>query len=127
MNLDYKIKFKSDINLAQNVIRDALDRINGDIDSDNLFDLRLILSELLCNSIIHGNKQNSERYVSLYLHIDNNNIEIEVSDEGEGINQNSVYNPEELKSNGRGLVLVKGLSDYFQIIGSTVKVKKKLA
>src|SRR5665648_308416 len=122
MNIDYKKRFKSDINLAQKVIREALDIVNGDINSDNLFDLRLILNELVCNGIIHGNKLDTERYVNLYLHIDNKNIEIEVSDEGDGINQNSVYNPEELSLNGRGLVLVKGLSDFFQIDGSKVKV-----
>lgn len=127
MNLDYRKRFRSDINLAQIVIREALDKVDGDINTDNMFDLRLILSELVCNSIIHGNKHNSERYVNLYLHIDNKNIEIEVSDEGEGITQDIVYNPEELKPNGRGLILVKGLTDFFQVNGSTVKVTKKLA
>lgn len=125
--MDYRRRFRSDIDLAQKVIAEALGMIDGNLNNDNLFDLRLILNELICNSIIHGNSKDGERYVDLLLHIDNKIVEITVSDEGDGIKVNNSYNTDELKPGGRGLILVKGLSDDFQINGSTIKIRKKLA
>lgn len=125
--MDYRKRFRSDIDLAQNIISEALEMVDGNLNNDNLFDLRLIMNELICNSIIHGNRKDGERFVELYLHMDNETVEITVSDEGEGIRTNNKYNAEELKPSGRGLILVKRLSDDFQINGSTVKIRKKLA
>jgi serine/threonine-protein kinase RsbW len=125
--MDFRKRFRSDIDLAQKVISEALDMVEGNLNNDNLFDLRLILNELICNSIIHGNRKDGERYVDLYLHMDNKIVEITVSDEGEGVKVNNRYSADELKPGGRGLILVKRLSDDFQINGSTVKIRKKLA
>ncbi|MBN2285553.1 MAG: ATP-binding protein [Tissierellales bacterium] len=127
MEFEFREKFISNINVAQSVIKDILERINGNLDEDNLFDLRLILNELICNSIIHGNLNIEDKLVSLVLLIDSETIEISVSDEGEGIGSVPDYIKNEMKNHGRGLVIVKGLSDDFNIIGHTVKVMKKLA
>ena len=81
-----------------------------------MFDLKLILNELVINSVIHGNKCNRNKCVDLYLEIVGNIIRIEVSDEGQGVNFDiSSYKPEELKCCGRGLVIVNGLSDEVYI------------
>ncbi|SHJ52651.1 serine/threonine-protein kinase RsbW [Dethiosulfatibacter aminovorans DSM 17477] len=125
--MDFRKRFRSDIDLAQKVISEVLGMVDGRLNSDNLFDLRLILNELICNSIIHGNRKDGERYVDLYLYMDDMIVEITVSDEGDGVKVNNRYNVDELKPGGRGLILVKRLSDDFQIDGSTVKIRKKLA
>jgi len=85
-------------------------------DKNLMFDIRLILNELIINSVIHGNKLNREKCVNLILEIIENSIRIEVVDEGQGIDFSiEDYNPEELKCCGRGLLIVNGLSDEVHI------------
>lgn len=126
MNIEFRKKFKSRISIAQKVISEILEQVEGAISGDDLFDIRLILNELIYNSIIHGNKGDEEKHVFLILSIDDEKIDLKVIDEGEGIMNNSEYNPELLSTNGRGLVLVKGLSDCLSIDGNAVRVVKKI-
>lgn len=85
-------------------------------DENTMFDIRLILNELIANGVLHGNKCDNKKCVALSVKIENNKVKIEVSDEGEGFIYNkSLYNPTELKCSGRGLVIVEGLSDEFYI------------
>lgn len=85
-------------------------------DKNLMFDIRLILNELIINSVIHGNKLNKEKCVNLFLEIIENSIRIEVIDEGQGIDFSiEDYDPKELKCCGRGLLIVNGLSDEVHI------------
>jgi len=102
-------------------IRTVLDNILNNLcnivhDETTLFDIKLILNELIINSAIHGNNQDKEKYINLRMKVDNRLIKIEIIDEGEGFcyDKNS-YDPLELKCCGRGLVLVDGLSDEFYV------------
>lgn len=85
-------------------------------DKNIMFDIRLILDELITNGVLHGNKCDRKKCVSLSIKIDSNKVRIEVSDEGKGfIYDKGAYNPLELKCSGRGLVIVEGLSDEFYV------------
>lgn len=85
-------------------------------DKNLMFDIRLILNELIINGVIHGNKLNKDKCVNLSLEVRGNCIRIEVVDEGQGINCDiSAYDPKELKCCGRGLLIVNGLSDEVHI------------
>lgn len=113
----YKGSVRSDLNDTKTFIKKVLNKIENIIhDKDILFDLKLILNELIINSVIHGNQCNGNKYVELFLEIVGDTIRIEVTDEGNGINFDvSNYNPTELKCCGRGLVIVDGLSDEIYI------------
>ena len=85
-------------------------------DKNLMFDIKLILNELIINGVIHGNKLNKEKCVDLCLEVKKDYIKIEVADEGQGINCDiSAYDPKELKCCGRGLLIVNGLSDEVHI------------
>lgn len=116
----------SDLKDIKIFIEDILKRLESIVDDENLlFDLKLILNELIINSVIHGNECNRDKCVHLYLEIIGDAIRIEVSDEGQGIDFDiSSYNPMELKCCGRGLVLVDGLSDEVYINKNCVEVVK---
>lgn len=107
----------SDLDDIKIFIQDILKRLGKIVKDDSLmFDLKLILNELVINSVIHGNEYNRGKCVKLNLEVIGDTVRIEVSDEGKGIDFDvSSYDPDELKCCGRGLVIVNGLSDELYI------------
>ncbi|RKD28965.1 ATP-binding protein [Thermohalobacter berrensis] len=118
----------SDLYNIKGLVASVLDKLNSIIkDESVLFDIKLILNELLINGVIHGNKQNKDKSVSVSVKANDRFIRIEVNDEGKGFKYNKKnYNPMELKPNGRGLIIVDGLSDEFYIEGNKVVSVKYL-
>ncbi len=113
MNQIIKKNIKSDINLVNDVINEILSLIDKEIGEDNLFDIRLILSELIINSIKHGNKNDINKNTDISLYIDDNFIEMSVGDEGDGFTYSRNLDACTFCESGRGLLLVEGLSDMF--------------
>ncbi|WP_223379001.1 ATP-binding protein [Schnuerera sp. xch1] len=117
MTFRFKGSVCSDLDDTKIFVRGILSKLENIIyDEDLLFDIRLILNELIVNSVIHGNENNRNKCVSLFLEVEGDAVRIEVVDEGQGISfDKTEYKPEELKCCGRGLVIVDGLSDemYF--------------
>ena len=76
---------------------------------------------------MHGNQCVSSKCIKLLLEIKDEKLKIEVEDEGKGINYDFMtYDPENLKTCGRGLVIVNGLSDEFYIEKNKVVAIKAL-
>lgn len=101
--------------------------------SDDDYDFRLILHELLYNAVIHGNNNDINKKVCVLIEIlEQGLVSISVSDEGDGfdyIDLISSYSLNNLDEHGRGIRLVKGLSDEisFNMNGSLIKIYKKVA
>ncbi|HHX18595.1 MAG TPA: ATP-binding protein [Clostridium sp.] len=106
---------------------------------DILFEVKVILNELIQNAICHGNKNDTIKSVKLNVKIDGDNICIIVEDEGEGYNfrqlLNSIKNDKpincdvcDLKESGRGMILVTNLSEkiIFNAKGNRIEVIKRL-
>ncbi|TYQ15091.1 UNVERIFIED_CONTAM: serine/threonine-protein kinase RsbW [Acetivibrio alkalicellulosi] len=110
------------------------------IDQDTLFEVKVILNELMQNALNHGNKKDIAKVIKVQVNIiENNMLCIVIEDEGEGYNfrylMEVIEKPQEnlleicdLKENGRGLMLVKSLSDkiLFNDKGNKIEVLKKL-
>lgn len=108
-----KKSIKSDINIINDIVTDIILSIDKKIGEDNLFNIKLILSELIINSIKHGNNNDIEKNIFISLFIDDNCVEISVSDEGQGFMYSKNLDPCTFCESGRGLLLVEGLSDLF--------------
>jgi len=119
-------QFKSDLKTAQHVINEILSNIANKIDDDSIFDIRLILNELISNCVLHGNKNDEQKQINLFFSFNGKKIKIRVSDEGKGVKLIKKCNQTTLEENGRGLIIVKGLSDKFHINGNTVTVLKSI-
>lgn len=113
----FEVTFTSDIKNVNKIVRCAqscISEIIPSIEGEELLEIRLILSELMFNAIIHGNKNNTEKTVKLKIEIVGNTINAVISDEGEGFDfsrlsyENSEVSAEE---HGRGISLVKALVD----------------
>lgn len=113
MDFMYNGSVCSDLELIKGFLDEIIKKLNRIIDNgDTIFDVKLILNELVINGVFHGNECVDTKCVNLTLTVNNNRITIVVEDEGEGIDYDfSTYDPLDLKCGGRGLHLVKGLSD----------------
>lgn len=87
------------------------------------------LTEAVNNAILHGNKADKAKQVTIrYKHL-NGTLEICVKDEGPGFDPNSIPDPTTpenvLKLGGRGVFLIKQLADEVQFVdnGSAVAMK----
>lgn len=125
MNYICEKQFESDLQTAQLVINEILSNIDEKLDENHMFDVRLILNELISNCVIHGNQKDKNKQINLFFSLNRNKIKIKVSDEGQGFNiihcKSNI-----MDENGRGLMLVKGLSDKFLIKGNTITVLKRI-
>lgn len=90
-------------------------KLNDD-QSDNM---AIAITELVNNAIIHANKQNPEKKVTIRVRYEENCVVVAIIDEGPGFNPNEVANPTDpqnlWKQNGRGLFLVRNLIDEVAI------------
>jgi serine/threonine-protein kinase RsbW len=73
------------------------------------------LSEAVSNSIVHGNRYDSSKSVSVCAFCTESNLVLEVSDEGDGFSIDCIKDPTCLdnlkKENGRGIFLIHEIAD----------------
>ncbi len=122
MTYYYTGKLNSDVGNVGCVIQTILGKLDEIVPDENLlFDIRLILNELVINGCKHGNNSDISKWVRLSLMIKENRITIRVVDEGEGIRYKLVdYNPTSMETTGRGLRIVQELADELIIDRNSV-------
>ena len=94
------LKIKSDLDDVKHNLEDIVEQLNSLLKNEELmFDLRLILNELVVNGVIHGNRLDENKKVELRVVIEDNNIKIKVMDEGHGFEYDrDSYDPLDMKS-----------------------------
>lgn len=119
----YATKIQSCISEVCNTVAGAMNFVKqeyGLIDDCMLFKIKVIINELLVNAIVHGNKCQLDRTVGLTLfRADNKYLGIMVEDEGCGFNHEYLTENceiecsclDEAKETGRGMLIVKHLSE----------------
>lgn len=129
MNYTYRGSIYSDLSLVKNFVENILDKLDEMIDDkDIIFEIRLIINELIINGIFHGNKYVEAKKVNIGIELKSDKLVIDVADEGSGIHYDfDSYNPMELKCRGRGLVLVEGLSDELILDKNQIRAVKYLS
>ena len=84
------------------------------IEETRWFNILIAVTEAVNNAIIHGNKSNPAKQVTLTVGIDGEDIVISVLDEGIGFNPASIRDPREpenlLLEGGRGVFLIQALT-----------------
>jgi|CXWL01.1.fsa_nt_gi serine/threonine-protein kinase RsbW len=102
--------------------------------SDSLVtDLAIATTELVNNAIVHGNKSDSSKTVSLEISFADGDVVIRVSDQGAGFDPATIPDPlaEEnlLREVGRGVFIVRSLMDEIRYErgpgGGTMVVARK--
>ncbi|MCK5450922.1 MAG: ATP-binding protein [Candidatus Omnitrophica bacterium] len=114
---------KTVIENENNVLKEVSERLLSElkkkgIKEDVIFDIHVGFEESLRNAMIHGNKLDPGKKVTIETEITDNSIIIKVEDEGEGFDPSSLPDPtldkNLLKESGRGVYLIKHLMDLVE-------------
>lgn len=111
-------------------VQDVATRYN--LSPDKKGDIIVSLTEAVTNAILHGNRSDRRKHVSISFEHKQDSLSIRVSDEGPGFDPNQVPDPtcpELLECcGGRGLHLMRYLSDECRFTrgGSTVEMRFKI-
>ncbi len=113
------------IRIVESFIDNAKEKF--DLNDDIYGNIMIAVTESVNNAIIHGNESNKDKNVFLTLNMEDNTIVFNVSDEGKGFDYNSLPDPtapENIdKPGGRGIFLMKALSDELTFEDDGKKVK----
>lgn len=106
------------------------------LSDDDEYEFRLVLNELICNGVFHGNKGCSHKKVKVRIEeVDPVTLDIWVKDEGRGFDYDkffkNCYSHKSylmLSEGGRGLQLVKAMCNNIQFNnnGSMIRVRKSI-
>lgn len=113
------------IRIVESFIDNAKEKF--ELNDDIYGNIMIAVTESVNNAIIHGNEGNKDKNVFLTLNMEDNTIVFNVSDEGKGFDYNSLPDPtapENIdKPGGRGIFLMKALSDELSFEDDGKKVK----
>lgn len=100
--------------------------------SDEVYGKILISTvEAVNNAILHGNRGDSSKKVTVVVNSDGNIFDVTVTDEGEGFSYLDIPDPTDPKNienlHGRGVFIMKSLSDSIEYnsTGNEVRMKFK--
>ncbi|MEM1358557.1 MAG: ATP-binding protein [Bacteroidota bacterium] len=120
----------SNINKVEKYVNQIADRYQ--LNQEKHANLLISLTEAVNNAIIHGNKQDRTKKVSIKLAQTRGGLAVRVSDQGRGFNYDELpdpTSPERLcECGGRGVFLMNQLCDKIRYIngGTTVEMQFKL-
>ncbi|GAB4238797.1 MAG: anti-sigma F factor [Ekhidna sp.] len=101
------------IRIVESFIDNAKDKF--ELNDDIYGNIMIAVTESVNNAIVHGNKSDKKKNVSLSLTLEKSNIKFIVEDEGPGFDYQNLPDPtlpENLsKPGGRGIFLMKNLCD----------------
>ena len=112
---NYKLALKSSLDETSKLIA-FVEEISDDYNINNNYfgNILVALSEAVENAIIHANKLNDTKKVSIEFSSSQAGLSFKVTDEGEGFNLDGIPDPTEAKNDekkGRGVDLIKKLTD----------------
>lgn len=138
----YLCKIPSNVDCLCSAVKDIIAYLNdtyGTIDESVLFEVKVILNELILNAIKHGNKECCEKLVKISAGVTmDERAFIIIEDEGDGCLDLSGFNEDRcrdepidffnLKETGRGIIIVNSLCDRvkFNKKGNKIVILKKL-
>lgn len=96
-------------------------------DRASCFALRLALEEALSNAILHGNRSNPQKNVTVRYQVDSGRVVIEVEDQGQGFDPEAVPDPTRTENleipAGRGIILMRAYMTEVQFAAPGNRVR----
>lgn len=122
---------RSEIKRVEEILESLNSRLK--MKREKFINFQIAASEALINAIVHGNKENDEKHVSVVFEFDDEQICLTIKDEGKGFDINSLPDPTKeenlLKESGRGIFIIRSLVDDFDCKssenGATLKLVMK--
>jgi len=123
----HKLEIKSDVSNISEVEK-LIDIVCEDLklDEDNYGNILIAVTEAVNNAIIHGNQNNPIKLVEITVDKITNEVIFSITDQGGGFDFTNLPDPtapENLeKPDGRGIFLMKNLSDKVEFFDEGKKV-----
>ena len=101
-------------------IEDLLTELNIEfgLDMEKFLNFQIAISEALVNAIVHGNKEDMNKFVLVDIIFTDTSMTVKIKDQGKGFDSNTLPDPtmEEniLKEHGRGIFIIKSLVDKYE-------------
>lgn len=117
MKKTYTKKYKSDPEVLPDVEQYILETIERNIhlSEEKKNSIELASAEAAANCVLHGNKGNSKKILTVKILLNNEKIILSLKDEGDGFKPEEVPDPTMpeniLKGSGRGLHIMRSLVD----------------
>ncbi|MCD2348814.1 ATP-binding protein [Clostridium guangxiense] len=109
------------------IIETIIQKLNA---YDYYFDIKLILTEALLNAFEHGNKSDKTKPINLFYNFDGKYLNFKITHytkNTQNINiPESINNEDLLKEHGRGLFLIRSLSDKVEFKDNSLFIKKNI-
>lgn len=116
-----EISFSSEtqnIALVEQLIDDICEKLH--IKEDFYGNILISLTEAVNNAIVHGNKLDATKKVSVKMQVSGAKLQFFISDQGPGFDYNNLPDPtapENIeKPNGRGVFLMRNLADKCEFL-----------
>ena len=136
-----KKKYKLEIPSSQDYLAKAdsfLEQTLSDhgLDQSTIADLAISTTELINNAIVHGNRLDPDKIVTVVLEFFDDRLTVSIIDQGDGFSPENIPSPiadeNLMKEAGRGIFIVRSLVDDLQIEappegGTRMVIIKKLA
>ena len=130
--LEYSQIFKSTLDDVIIQVASIILHLDQEIGEYNRFALDLVLREVLNNAVIHGNKADSEKSISLKLKAEAGQFRIVVEDEGDGFDwQSTIYGDADPQDDhGRGFPIFHSYCNEVELnekgnrVSLTLDIKK---
>jgi serine/threonine-protein kinase RsbW len=129
-NLIQEIHFPSKVeNLA--LVERMIDQVCEEfkVNEDHYGNILIALTEAVNNAIMHGNKQDPSKEITIICENKDNNLHFVVVDQGDGFDYSNLPDPTDPdnleKPNGRGVFLMKNLADEVNFFNNGTKVELK--
>ena len=91
---------------------------NCGVSEELSFGIEMAVRESVTNAMVHGNQEDESKSVEVILNCHDNELEIEVRDQGEGFDPANVPDPTNaenlLKTSGRGIFLMRTFMDEIE-------------
>lgn len=104
------------------------------VSDDAAFGIDMAVREAVTNAVLHGNRQDENKFVEIVLKSSPDAVEISVHDQGPGFNPEDVPDPTAtenlLKTSGRGIFFMRTFMDEVDWLirpegGTTVRMLKR--
>lgn len=98
--------------------------------ADCRINIPLACDEALTNAILHGNRLDADKKVSVHIYVSSSRFKIKIKDQGEGFDFAAVTDPTKgqalMRSSGRGVYLMQSIMDYvaYSEGGRSVELEK---
>lgn len=103
-----------------NEVEEILTGLNKEmkIPEERFINFQIAVSEALINCIVHGNKEDKNKFVSVKIENLKESVKIYIKDEGGGFDFRDIPDPTDMdnlyKEHGRGIFIIKSLVDNLE-------------